>query len=448
MEGSKPSEEKERIEKYLINLKDYERAYVLKKLKCTDFDSFLSDPMSTKAVLNFMEYLRIRTDHPTPDYASAIDWLRKQAEDLELEFNIVEFPKPSEFAVWLTWKGTDPSLKSILLNSHIDVVPVDREKWTHDPFGVEVDDDLNIYARGSQDMKCVGVQYLEAIRRLKSCQVTPLRNVHVSFVPDEEVGGYKGMYCFAKSPEFKSLNVGFALDEGIASPDETYDLFYGERAIWQFKVTAQGKTGHASILHENTAAEKIHKVINKLLGVRKEEKLRLESTPGLCLGDVTSVNMTMLSGGLQPNVVPPELSVVFDIRITPHWKLEDVKKMLDDLCIEAGPDVSYDFIQHSNITAQTPLDDSNVWWTTFQKVANDKSMGFKVNKKIFPAATDIRYIRQLGIPAFGFSPMNKTPVLLHDHDEYLNEGVFCQVVKIYEQILREIIMVGKSETTP
>jgi aminoacylase len=57
--------------------------------------------------------------------ASAITWLQKQAKDLELEFHIVEFPKPNEFAVWITWQGQDPSLKSILLNSHIDVVPVD-----------------------------------------------------------------------------------------------------------------------------------------------------------------------------------------------------------------------------------------------------------------------------------------------------------------------------------
>jgi aminoacylase len=50
---------------------------------------------------------------------------------------------------------------------------------------------------------------------------------------DEEVGGYKGMGCFVKTPEFAALNVGFALDEGIASPDESYHIFYGERAIWR-----------------------------------------------------------------------------------------------------------------------------------------------------------------------------------------------------------------------
>ena len=57
--------------------------------------------------------------------AGCIDWLKEQAHEIDLEYNILDFPKPNEFAVWLTWKGTDPSLKTILLNSHIDVVPVE-----------------------------------------------------------------------------------------------------------------------------------------------------------------------------------------------------------------------------------------------------------------------------------------------------------------------------------
>jgi aminoacylase len=49
------------------------------------------------------------------------------------------------------------------------------------------------------------------------------------------------------------------IDEGIANPEDSFHLFYGERAIWQVKFTAAGKAGHGSLLFENTAAEKIHK---------------------------------------------------------------------------------------------------------------------------------------------------------------------------------------------
>jgi aminoacylase len=60
-----------------------------------------------------------------------------------------------------------------------------QEEWTHDPFGAEQDEDGNIYGRGAQDMKSIGIQYIEAIRRLKQKGVLLKRTVHLSFVPGE-----------------------------------------------------------------------------------------------------------------------------------------------------------------------------------------------------------------------------------------------------------------------
>lgn len=42
---------------------------------------------------------------------------------------------------------------------------------------------------------------------------------------------------------------------------------------------------------------------------------------------------------------------------------------------------------------------------------------------------------QAGYPALGFSPMNRTPVLLHDHNEFLNEDVFLRGIDIYARLL-------------
>ncbi len=55
-----------------------------------------------------------------------------------------------------------------------------------------------------------------------------------------------------------------------------------------------------------------------------------------------------------------------------------------------------------------------------------------------PGATDIRYVRQKGIPAFGFSPINNTPVRLHANDEFLNESVFLRGIEIYEMLIWNI----------
>lgn len=58
-----------------------------------------------------------------------------------------------------------------------------EDKWTHPPFGADIDSEGRIFARGAQDMKCVGVQYLAAIRALKKKGVTLKRTIHVMFVP-------------------------------------------------------------------------------------------------------------------------------------------------------------------------------------------------------------------------------------------------------------------------
>jgi aminoacylase len=99
----------------------------------------------------------------------------------------------------MTWAGTEPSLPSVLLNSHTDVVPVfpvwshaadpcvstayAQELWKYDPFAAHKDEDGNIYARGAQDMKSVGIQYLEAIRILKARGVKCRRTIHLLYVP-------------------------------------------------------------------------------------------------------------------------------------------------------------------------------------------------------------------------------------------------------------------------
>ena len=64
--------------------------------------------------------------------------------------------------------------------------------------------------------------------------------------------------------------------------------------------------------------------------------------------------------------------------------------------------------------------------------------GLKVQPQIFPGGTDSRYVRGVGIPAIGFSPINNTPVLLHDHDEYLGVDTFLKGIEIYCQILTSV----------
>ncbi|XP_036850833.1 aminoacylase-1 isoform X2 [Manis javanica] len=390
------------------------------------------------SVTLFRQYLRIRTVHPEPDYGAAGAFLEEQAHQLGLGCQHVEVA-PGRVVTVLTWPGTNPRLCSLLLNSHTDVVPVFREHWSHDPFEAFKDAKGYIYARGAQDMKCVSIQYLEAVRKLKAEGHHFPRTIHMTFVPDEEVGGHQGMELFVQRPEFQALRAGFALDEGLASLTDNFTVFYSERSTWWVRITSTGKPGHGSRFIEDTAAEKLHKVVSSVLAFREKERQRLQSNPHLKQGAVTSVNLTKLEGGVACNVVPATLSASFDFRLAPDVDMKAFKEQLQGWCQAAGEGVTFEFVQKWTEPRVTSTDDSDPWWAAFSGVFKD--MKLALEPEVFPAATDSRYLRAVGVPALGFSPMNNTPVLLHDHDERLHEAVFLRGVDIYAQLLSALASV-------
>ncbi|KGL98235.1 Aminoacylase-1, partial [Charadrius vociferus] len=334
------------------------------------------------SVTLFREYLRIDTVHPKPDYDAAVRFLERIGTDLGLACQKVEVCQGCVVLI-LTWQGTNPRLRSVLLNSHTDVVPVfEVLGWGKGRGGarpcpsaimaaVPCRGPGNIYARGAQDMKCVSIQYLEAIRRLKAEGKCFARTIHLTFVPDEEMGGHKGMEMFVQRPEFRALNVGFALDEGLASPSDTFSVFYGEKSPWWIKVKCVGSPGHGSRFISNTAAEKLHKVINSFLAFRESEKQRLKSDSSLTLGDVTSLNLTMLEGGVSFNVVPSEMAAGFDIRIPPTVDLKAFEEQGAAWCRGAGDGVTYEFIQKYMDQHVTSTEESDPWWKAFSGVCRD-----------------------------------------------------------------------------
>lgn len=104
---------------------------------------------SSSIISRFQEYLKINTAQPNPNYKEAAEFILSQAKSLSLKSQTIEFVKDKPLIV-LKWPGKNPKLQSVILNSHTDVVPVESNKWVHDPFGAHIDSQGNIYARGSQ----------------------------------------------------------------------------------------------------------------------------------------------------------------------------------------------------------------------------------------------------------------------------------------------------------
>lgn len=99
---------------------------------------------------------------------------------------------------------------------------------------------------------------------------------------------------------------------------------------------------------------------------REYEKIRMINC-NLGAGDVTSVNLTMLDGGCQVNVVPPELTVSFDIRLSIQIDSTAIEQTVKKWCEEAGEGITLEFLKKDPFIQPTIIDANNPWWVTFKK---------------------------------------------------------------------------------
>ncbi|CAK8985857.1 Splicing factor 3B subunit 1 (Pre-mRNA-splicing factor SF3b 155 kDa subunit) (SF3b155) (Spliceosome-associated protein 155) (SAP 155), partial [Durusdinium trenchii] len=433
----------------------------------------------------FKSLLRFRTvsaEGPvTGTYAACCDWLERECQRLIPICSTQQVEAVAGKPVLVvTVPGRQPELDRVVLNAHYDVVPAMEEFWDVDPWAAE-ERDGRIYGRGTQDMKCVAAQYVLALARLCATKAQQLpagdkleflfeRTLFVTFVPDEEIGGRDGMGALINQGHFDRLfgKVGVALDEGLAHPgdDGQYTVFYGERMPLWVLVHAEGPTGHGSRFIKDTAIEKLVTLANKAFAKRKEQEKILgyggaggaegaategEDASGCkhCeakkLGDVLTINLTVLKAGVSTdggesfslNVIPTSAMAGFDIRVPVTTPIPEVMAMLDEWCQDEGMRWEFDpkvgHTDDQNWHAVSSIDRTeNKWWGAFEDVC--KGADIKLIPEIFPAGTDSRFLRMKHIPAFGFSPMTRTPVLLHEHNEYIDKSVFLEGIKLYETI--------------
>jgi aminoacylase len=456
----------------------------------------LSPQDAESAIARFQTFCRFETVSATAPttgaYIECATFLMEQLQSIAVLENNIQFlpeaPNHSPVVV-AVWKGKNSNLPVLLLNSHYDVVPADTTAWTVPPFAA-LRTNGNIYGRGTQDMKCVCMQYIEAIRYMvqqdeeeedvvndhedpsrKSKKWQPERDIYLTFVPDEEVGG-SGMAAFLESSLYKNLpnGIALALDEGLASTTNTFDVFYGERLPWWVHVTATGPTGHGSRFIDNTAVSQLVELANKALAFRTRQRHELlgdaaENEHSNCthavarkrrrtLGDVTTLNITTLQAGVPSgdgtsyalNCVPPVATCTLDIRISPNMAPSEMKTLLDTWCHECskapneGAQVTWDskrggcdVTEHATTSTDTVV---NPWYGVFCEALS--AMQCDISPQIFPAATDSRFLRALGIRALGFSPMRNTEIMLHENDEYIPESTFLEGIGVYVNLIRAL----------
>ncbi|KIY65076.1 carboxypeptidase S [Cylindrobasidium torrendii FP15055 ss-10] len=180
--------------------------------------------------------------------------------------------KVNTYGLLYEWRGSDASLKPILLAGHQDVVPVHPSTvsdWTHPPFSGHFDG-RSIWGRGSSDDKSGVIGLMIAFEHLIANGFTPTRSLVLAFGFDEESMGLQGASSLGKKMEdiYGEDAFAFIIDEG-GHFSETYDgvfAFVGiaEKGYVDIKLEVSAPGGHSSVPPVHTSIGMLSKMLVEL----------------------------------------------------------------------------------------------------------------------------------------------------------------------------------------
>ena len=378
----------------------------------------------------------------------------------------------------LKWKGTDPSLKPILLMNHHDVVEASGE-WTHPPFSGAIADD-RVWGRGTLDTKGGLAMMLQAAEELIKEGFTPKRDTYFVTACTEEIGG-EGAEAMTRALEERNMKFYMVLDEGGMIVDEpiggakgTFAMIgVGEKGYVDLKFIAKSNGGHASAPGKNTPLVRLGKfmaeaekaecfdvymsdTVKEMLsrfaptmsGVMKAacgnvnafkpvlKKVMPAISPAGAALLRTTLAFTMSKGSDGTNVIPQEAWVVGNMRFSHHQgkkasvdaitalaKKYDIETIVTDDGIESG------------IT-----DFKGEVFKFIEKAVVSIFPEYRPVPYIMNAATDSRYFGKICDNCIRFVPFRIDKQQLdsvHGIDENVDVATLAPAVDFYKYVIKE-----------
>jgi acetylornithine deacetylase/succinyl-diaminopimelate desuccinylase-like protein len=443
---------------------------------------FTPDSFATagdEVVAHLQNLLRLDTRNPPGNEIIAANYLRGVLARDGID-SVIVGPSPNRASVIARLRG-DGSEPPLLLMSHTDVVSVEKEKWTQDPFGGEIVDGF-IYGRGALDMKNMVAMELQTMLLLKRRNVRLKRDVLFMAAADEEVGGQAGAgWVVENHPEL--IRAAYALNEGggnvrLINGVQYYHVQTAEKGVQRFRLRARGKPGHGSLPHQDNAIVKLAEKLARLrdrplpmhlsatarayieglaagqpeplgsqvLGVLDENRcdaaiasLPIEESLKGQLHAVThnTVSATILQAGSQINVIPSVAEAQLDGRIVPGQTRESFLHELNQIF---GADSEIEFNSETGSVA-LEAEVAGPLWRTIEDVLHERAPGCHVVPKMLAGATDAKHVARLNTQVYGFCPEVFTvpdeSSRVHGHDERTAvESMRWGVRTLYEVVER------------
>ena len=371
----------------------------------------------------------------------------------------------------------DPA-RALLLVAHMDVVGVDKSKWTVDPFAATIKDGY-LYGRGSIDDKGMLAANLAAFIALKRSNARVNRDVIFLATADEEQGGEASIRMLI-AKYWDKFAAGFALNEGGRVILKNGKVQYvavqaSEKVPVDVAVIARGPSGHAStptkdnaVVHLAAAVAKIggytapvrfttivRRYFEQLAPLEDDELakwIRSLDTPDRgehaqrFVSDANplwnsmlrdTIAPTMLSAGVRANVIPSEARATLNVRLLPGDTIDvlvaELAKLVNDPSIrfEVQPDAGL---------AAPPSSLESEFYATITKAASQEFSGAPVLPFLSTGATDSAQLRLHNVQAYGLSPFPMTDEdsrRMHADDERIPLASFDKGVDFIARVVAE-----------
>lgn len=390
--------------------------------------------------------IRFDTTNPPGNETPCAEFLRQRFEAEGIEAEVAE-PAPGRGNVIARLPGEGGG-KSLLLLSHLDVVPVQEPgEWTAEPFAGVVRDGF-VWGRGALDCKCLTAMEAQAMFVLKRAGVGLKGDLMFSAVADEEVGGDFGARWLANErPE--TLRADYCINEGggfslsVGPGKNVYAVDVAEKGVLWLRLRFKGRPGHGSmpraadnaLVKLSDAVQKVHRhvppkvvapiVRQFLTGVMVAQRgasgrllapLLLDSpVSGFLLRQAVrdperagqmdamlrlTMSPNVAAAGGKTNIIPGAAELTLDCRLLPGQTKETVYQELR----RAGLDLSSVEIEEleSDEPSWSPTDTE--LFRAIEEALHELAPGVPVLPLLVPGMSDSRFVRQLGGIAYGFQP--------------------------------------------
>lgn len=435
--------------------------------------------IETEATNWLQDLIRINTTNPPGNELAAAKYVASILDKEGIRSEIFESAPGRGFLVArLSANALPDSSKALLLLAHLDVVGVDRTKWTIDPFGGVISGNY-LYGRGSIDDKGMLAANLAILIELKRTNARLNRDVIFLAESDEEDGGAQGMQ-FAVEKHWDKVAAGFALNEGGEVAVKNGKVQYvgiqaSEKVSANIDVTATGTSGHASIpLKDNPVAhlsaaiakisayeapaqfDSVTRAYFEALAPAEDEDtgkwMRVLDTPdrgdhaARILSDQNpqwnammrdTISPTMLQAGVRQNVIPSQAKAVLNIRLLPGDPLEALLAKLKALVND--PEIRFDI--EPGASEPTPSSSlTSGLYASIARVAASEFPGVPVAPYLSTWATDSSFLRERNVQAYGLLPFPLTDEDLsrmHANDERIPLDSFRKGVEFLYNIVSD-----------